>query len=328
MNAQGGMTNGVNHMQRNGTSGNMSNGSSQMANSASQQGQNVAAMAARAHQGQQGLQSNFANGNMAGMPMGTPGVPQAQMQGNMQNAQRMGPPNQMHMPMQRGQFPNATQQHQFQLQQQQINMASNLTQGMGINNIPNANMMASMSNQNMSGNMNGNMNTAMNGLSNNVGSPRPNQVNGNMQGSTRPLSSGHMPGIVGIQQSLKVQNPDWSSEQVQKAASDQLQRFMAKQQRVQAMNAAAGSSGMSPSPQIGNNHYLSQNGAIANSPPAPNAVQNYQQQLVAQQRLMSQAQQNAGSPGISARPPSRSATPQNPQMQQSLGMQQAQVNRS
>jgi chromatin modification-related protein VID21 len=322
------MPNGVSHMQRNGASGNIPNGSSQMANSASQQGQNVGAMAARVHQGQQGIQANFPNGNIPGMPLGTPGVPQAQMQGNMSNAQRMGPPNQMHMPMQRGQFPNATQQHQFQLQQQQINMASNLTQGIGMNNIPNANMMASLSNQNMGANMNGNLNTALNGPTNNTASPRPSQVNGNMQNPARPLSSGHMPGIVGLQQQLKVQNPDWSPEQIQKAASDQLQRFIAKQQRVQTMNAAAGSPGMSATPQAGNNHYLSQNGAVANSPPVPNAVQNYQQQLVHQQRMMSQARQNAGSPGMSARPPSRSATPQNPQMQQSPGMSQAQVNRS
>jgi chromatin modification-related protein VID21 len=324
--AQGGMPNGTNQMQqRNGASMSNPNGSTQMANSASQQGQNMAAMAARAHQGQQGMQANFSNGNMAGLPMGTPGVPQAQMQGNMQNGQRMGPPNQMHMAMQRGQFPNTTQQHQFQLQQQQMNMASNLTQGgIGINNIPNANMMASMSNQNM----NGNMNTAMNGMSSNVGSPRPNQVNGNAQTPARPSSSGHMPSIVALQHNVKVQHPEWAPEQIQKAASDQLQRFMAKQQRTQAMNAAAGSSGMSASPQIGNNHYLAQNGGMANSPPAPNAVQNYQQQLVQQQRMMSQARQQAGSPGMGARPPSRSATPQNPQMLQSPGMQQAQINRS
>lgn len=329
MQAQGGMPNGANQMPRNGASMGNPNGSTQMANSTSQQGHNSAAMAARAHQGQQGAQANFANGNMAGMPMGTPGVPQAQMQGNMQNGQRMGPPNQMHMAMQRGQFPNNSQQHQFQLQQQQINMASGMTQGMGMNNMPNANMMASMSNQNMNGNMNGGMNNGMNGMPNNVGSPRPNQVNGNMQNSARPLSSGHMPGILQLQNSLKVQHPEWSHEQVQKAASDQLQRYMAKQQRTQAMNAAAGSSGMSSSPQIGNNHYLPPNNGMANSPSAPNAVQNYQQQLVQQQRLMSQARQQAGSPGINtARPPSRSATPQNPQMQQSPGLQQAQVNRS
>ena len=343
MQAQGGMTNGVNPMQRNGTPGSNPSVPTQMANSASQQGQNAAAMAARAHQGQQGMPANFANGNMTGMPMGTPGVPQAQMQGNMQTAQRMPPPDQMRIAMQRGQFPNTNQQHQFQLQQQQINMASNMTQGMGMNNIPNANMMASMSNQNINGSMNGNMNgnmngsmtggmnAAMNGMSNNAGSPRTNQANGNMQTPARPLSSGHMPGILQIQNSIKVQHPEWTPDQVQKAASDRLQQFLAKQQQRAAMNAAAGSSGMSPSPQIGNNHYLPQNVGSANSPPAPNApnaVQNYQQQLVQQQRMMIQARQQAGSPGMSARPPSRSATPQNPQMQQSPGMQQAQVNRS
>ncbi|KAH7072895.1 MYB and HSA domain-containing protein [Paraphoma chrysanthemicola] len=330
MQAQGGMANGVNQMQRNGSAGVNPNVAAQMANSASQQGQNVAAMAARVHQGQQGMPANFGNGNMSGMPMGTPGVPQAQMQGNMQNAQRMGPPNadQMRIAMQRGQFPNSNQQHQFQLQQQQINMASGLTQGMGMNSMPNANMMASMSNANMNGNLNGNINPTLNGMPNNAGSPRMNQANSNMQTPARPLSSGHMPGILQMQNSIKAQHPDWPIEQVQKVAAEQLQRFLAKQQRTQAMNAAAGSSGMSPSPQLGNNHYLPQNVGMANSPPAPNAVQNYQQQLVQQQRMMSQARQQGGSPGMSARPPSRSATPQNPQMQQSPGIQQAQVNRS
>lgn len=338
MQAQGGMANGVNHMQRNGTPGSNPSVSTQMANAIPQQGQNIAAMAARAHQGQQGMQANFANGNLPGMPMGTPGVPQAQMQGNMQNGQRMGPPDQMRIAMQRGQFPNNNQQHQFQLQQQQINMASNLTQGMGMNNIPSANMMASLSNQNMNGSMNGNMNgsmnaglSAMNGMSNNASSPRMNQANSNMQTPTRPLSSGHMPSILSIQSSLKQQHPEWPVEQVNKAASDHLKALAQKHQQRAAMNAAAGSSGMPSLQQLGNNHYLPPNVGLANSPPAPNApnaVQNYQQQLVQQQRMMSQARQQAGSPAMSARPPSRSATPQNPQMQQSPGMQQAQVNRS
>jgi chromatin modification-related protein VID21 len=328
MQAQPGMANGVSQMQRNGTPGNNANVPTQMANMSSQQGQNGPQMAARPHQGQQGMQANFANGNMTGMPMSTPGVPQAQMQGNMQNAQRMGPPDQMRMAMQRGQFQNANQQHQFQLQQQQINMASNLTQGMGINGMPNANMMANMAGQNLNGNLNGNMNSAMNGMSNNAGSPRMNQGNANMQTPVRPLSSGHMPQLLQLQNTVKVQHPEWSPEQVQKVASEQLTRFLAKQ-RTQAMNAAAGSSGMSPSPQIGNNHYLQQNGSMAGSP-QPNAVQNYQQQLVQQQRLMSQQRPQAGSPGLNAnaQPNSRSATPQNPQMQQSPGIQQAQINRS
>jgi chromatin modification-related protein VID21 len=329
MQAQTGMANGVNQMQRNGTPGsNNNNVLPQMANPSLQQGQNGPAMAARAHPSQQGMQANFANGNMSGMSMGTSGVPQAQMQGNMQNAQRMGPPDQMRMAMQRGQF-NASQQHQLQLQQQQINMASNLTQGLGMNSIPNANMMAAMPNQNLNGAMNGNMNNAMNGMPNTAGSPRMNQSNGNIQTPARPLSSGHMPQLLQYSNQLKVQHPDWTPEQVSKQASDYLSRFLAKQ-RTQAMNAAAGSSGMSPTPQMATNNYFQQNGAMPNTP-QPNAVQNYQQQLVQQQRLMSQQQgrQQAGSPGLNARPPSRSATPQNPQqMQQSPGMQQAQINRT
>ncbi|KAE8830173.1 hypothetical protein HRS9139_06797 [Pyrenophora teres f. teres] len=321
MQAQPGMANGINQMQRNGTPGS-NNIPPQMANVSLPQGQNGPAMAARAHQSQQGMQANFANGSMSGMPMGTPGVPQAQMQGNMQNA-RMGPPDQMRMAMQRGQF-NASQQHQFQLQQQQINMASSLTQGMGLNGIPNANMMASMPNQNLNGAMNGNMTNAMNGMSTTAGSPRISQGNGNMQTPSRPLSSGHMPQLLQFQNQLKVQHPDWTPEQVSKQASDHLSRYLAKQ-RSQAMNAAAGSSGISPSPQMANNQYFQQNGGLANTA-QPNAVQNYQQQLVQQQRLM--ARQQGGSPGLNARPPSRSATPQNPQMQQSPGMQQAQINRS
>jgi len=321
MQAQSGMANGINQMQRNGTPGG-NNVPPQMASASLQQGQNGPAMAARAHQPQPGMQANFANGNMSGMPMGTPGVPQAQMQGNMQNA-RMGPPDQMRMAMQRGQF-NASQQHQFQLQQQQINMASSLTQGMGMTNIPNANMMAPIPNQNLNGAMNGNMNNAMNGMSNTAGSPRISQGNGNIQASSRPLSSGHMPQLLQFQNQLKVQHPDWTPEQVSKQATDHLNRYLAKQ-RSQAMNAAAGSSGISPSPQMANTQYFQQNGGLANTA-QPNAVQNYQQQLVQQQRLM--ARQQGGSPGLNARPPSRSATPQNPQMQHSPGMQQAQINRS
>lgn len=257
--------------------------------------------------------------------MGASGVPQAQMQANMQNSQRMLPPDQVRMAMQRGQFANANQQHQFQLQQQQINMASNLTQSMAMNGMPNANMMASMAGQNMNG-LNGGMNGSMNGMANNAGSPRMNQANPNMQNPARPLSSGHMPQLLQIQNSIKVQHPEWSQEQVQKVASDQLTRFLAKQ-RVQAMNAAAGSSGMASS-QIGNNMYI-QNGNMGANSPSPSAVQNYQQQLARQQQLMNQQQrQQAGSPGMSARPPSRSATPQNPQLQQSPALQQAQVNRS
>lgn len=323
-----GMANGANQQQRNGTPGNNPNGPTPMATSNSQQGHSAAAtnaaMAARAQQAQHAMQANFPNGNMSGLAMGSSGVPQAQMQPNMQSSQRMPPPDQGRMLIQqRGQYSN-TNQHQFQLQQQQqqINLASNLAQGITMNGMTNANMMAAMVGQNM----NGNMSTTMNGMTNNAGSPRMNQANSNMQSPARPLSSGHMPQLLQIQNNLKVQHPEWTQEQVQKVASDHLTRFLAKQ-RAQAINAAAGSSGIPNSPQIGNNVYL-QNGVMANSP-SPSAVQNYQQQLVQQQRLMSQQRaQQAGSPGMNARPPSRSATPQNPQLQQSPGLQQAQINRN
>lgn len=323
LNAQNGVPNGVPQMQRNGTpGGSNSNMAAQMANNP-QQAQNAAAMAARAQQGQQGMPNNF---NAVGMPMGTPGVPQAQMQGNMQNGQRMGPPDQMRMAMQRGQFNSPNPQQQYQMQQQQMNMAGNLgAQNMNMN-MPNANMMAPMGSQNM--------NAGMNSMPNNAGSPRVNQATPNMQRQPTGAVNPHVPQYMHLQSTIKSQHPDWTNEQVVKAASDQLQRYMAKQ-RVQAMNAAAGSPGMStPSPQMTNNQFMQQpnGGGTATSPPV-NAVQNYQQQLVQQQRLMSQQRQTsqqAGSPGMNGRPPSRSATPQNPQqqVQQSPGLAHAQPNRS
>ncbi|KAF2262541.1 hypothetical protein CC78DRAFT_545735 [Lojkania enalia] len=317
---QGQIPNGVNQPQRTGTP-NAGNVPAQMANPA-QPGLPTANgnMPVRPVPGQQSMQGSFPNGNMSPIGMNVSVVPQAQMQTQRQSAQRMGPPDQVRMAMQRGQFPT-TNQHQFQLQQQQINMASNLTASMGMGNaMPNANMMASMAGQNMNGNMNG----SMNGMSNNAGSPRSGQVNPSLQNAARPLSSGHMPQLLQIQNTLKAQHPDWTPDQVSKASSDQLSKFLARQR---AMNAATGNPGMNGSPPIGSNVYM-QNGGMANSP-SPNTVQNYQAQLVQQQRMISQQRQQAGSPSLnSVRPASRSATPQNPQLQQSPGMQQAQISRN
>jgi chromatin modification-related protein VID21 len=329
MQGQPGMPNGLNPQQRNGTPGNANgNMATPMANSSSQQGvSNVnGAMAGRAMPGQQGMQGNFPNSNMPNMSMGTSGVPQAQMQA-LQNTQRMHPPDQVRMAMQKGQHPMSNQ-HQFQLQQQQINMASNLAQ-MGMNGMPNANMIAQMGGQSM----NGNMNSSVNGMSGNASSPRMGQANQTGQSPARnQLSSGHVPQFLHFQNQLKAQHPDWTQDQITKAASDQLSRLL---QRQRAMNAASGSANMnmSGSPQVGNNVYMQNNG-MANSPSPnpvnPNPVQSYQAALVQQQRIMSQ-RQSAGSPGLNnVRPVSRSATPQNPQLQQqqSPGMQQAQISRN
>jgi chromatin modification-related protein VID21 len=332
---QTGMPNNVIPLQRNATPGGV-NVSAQMANGTPQTGHpgTNPSMTPRQHTAQQAMQANFPNGNLSGMSMNTPGVPQAQMQA-MPNNQRMAPPDQqMRIAMQRAQYPATNQQHAFQLQQQQINMASNLTANMGMNNgMPNANMLGSMAGQNMSANMN----TQLNGAAATAGSPRLNQVNPQMQNSARTLSSGHVPQLLQLQNTLKVQHPDWPPEQIQKAASHRLQQLM-NSQRVQAMAAAAGPgmtpsgmtpsamtpsggmtsagmtpSQMTPSPQIGNNSYLP-NGGMQNTP-SPNAAQAYHNQI--QQRMMQQRQQ-AASPAMSARPMSRSATPQNPQQ---MGMQ-------
>jgi len=302
-----------------------------MGSSTSQQGQNLAAMAARAHPGQHGSQTHFANGSIPNMPIATPGVPQAQMQGNLPTAQRMGPPDPVRMALQREQFTNLTPQQQAYMRQHHMTVANNPGQGMGMNSVPNANMIASMSNQNV--NMNGNMNAAMNGMPNSAGSPRMSQSNGVGQTQSRPQSSGHLPSISQISSNIQAQYPEWTPDRIQKAAADQYSKMVHKQ-RQQALSAAAGASGssvMSPSSQPGNNHYSSQTGTVANQSPSGNAVQNYQQQLVQQQRMMSmnsQARPQVGSPGLSVRPTSRSATPQNPQMQPSPVMQQPQLHRS
>ncbi|KAF2178636.1 hypothetical protein K469DRAFT_642642 [Zopfia rhizophila CBS 207.26] len=327
MPGQPGMPNNVNQPQRTGIPNSNANVLTPLANSTSQAGQMASntGIHTPSHPAQQSMRGGtFPNGNISGMTMGAPGIPQSQMQASMQNAQRMAPPDNVRLAMQRGQYPSSNQQHQFQLQQQQINMASNLTGGMSMGNgMPNPNIMASMAGQNL----NGNMSASINGLAGNAGSPRMGQVNPSMQNPARPLSSGHMPQLHHIQNQLKAQHPEWSQEQVQKAASEHLAKLI-QRSRAQAMNSAAGQSAIGGSPQIGSNVYL-QNSGIANSP-SPNAVQNYQTQLLQQQRMINQQRsQQAGSPSMnSARPSSRSATPQNTQLQQSPGMQQAQLARN
>jgi len=269
------------------------------------------------------MQSNFPNGNVSGIQMGVQGIPQAQMQANIQGQQRMPPPENMRLGMQRAQYPS-TNQHQFQLQQQQINLAGNISAshiGAG-NGMPNPSMMASMAGQNM----NGNSTPSMNGISGSAASPRMSQLNPSLQNQSRPLSSGHVPAIHNIQNQLKAQHPDWPPEQVTKVATDQMKQYSLRVQRTSAINAAAGVSTVGATNQIGSNVYLQNGGAVAGSP-SPNSAQNYQQQL--RQQMMHQRPQQAGSPRLnSARPPSRSATPQNLQLQQSPGLPQAQLARN
>ncbi|OCL15310.1 hypothetical protein AOQ84DRAFT_307448 [Glonium stellatum] len=318
------MPNGVSQPQRNGTPNINAPGPSPLANSTSQSGHpstNIN-MQARSHSGQPSMQSGFPNGNISGISMGVQGIPQAQMQANIQGQQRMPPPENMRLAMQRGQYP-PTNQHQFQLQQQQINLAGNISAshiGAG-NGMPNPSMIASMTSQNM----NGNSNPSINGISGSAASPRMSQLNPSLQNQSRSLSSGHVPAIHNIQNQLKAQHPEWSPEQVTKAATDQMKQYSLRAQRASAINAAAGVSAVGAANQIGSNVYLQNGGAVAGSP-SPNSAQNYQQ---LRQQMMHQRPQQAGSPRLnSARPPSRSATPQNPQLQQSPGLPQAQLARN
>ncbi|KAF2750025.1 hypothetical protein M011DRAFT_512153 [Sporormia fimetaria CBS 119925] len=275
------------------------------------------------HPGQQAMQANFPNTNLSTMPMSTPGVPQAQMQTTpqsmgMANNARMAPPDVRLAAMQRSQYPVANQ-HQMQMsQQQQLNMVNSMSNmNMGAGTPGNANMMANMA----APSVNGSLGTTVNGTPNTAGSPRMNQMGSHLQGPARPLSSGHIPSFPQIQNQLKQQHPDWNDQQLHKAATENLQRLIMRQRTVSsAMSAAAGSStGVTSSPQIGNNMYLPTNG-LSNSP-SPGSVHAYQTQLMRQQQEMlkqRQQQQQSGSPGLNARPMSRSATPHNPQQ---LGMQ-------
>ncbi|KAF2499856.1 hypothetical protein BU16DRAFT_524295 [Lophium mytilinum] len=289
------------------------------------------------HPGQPVMQGNFPNGSMPGIPMGAPSIPQAPMQANMQNRQGMPPPDSVRLAMQRSQFPN-TNQHQFQLQQQQINMASNLAGGMnGGNGIPNQAMMASMGGQGM----NGSPNISMNGMQTSAGSPRMGQVNpAGYQNSSRPLSSGHLPVLNQYIQQVRTQHPDWSPEQVQKQATHMVQKTV-QAARNSAMSAATGSaSAMGSALPTGNGFMPNVNGnggvGVAGSP-SPNSAQ-YHTQMARQmmnQRPQAQGQGQMGQGGSGSpqlgngRPPSRSAsaTPGTAGVQ-SPGMKQAQVARN
>ncbi|OCK74067.1 hypothetical protein K432DRAFT_430241 [Lepidopterella palustris CBS 459.81] len=324
------LANGVGQPPRNGTPNGTAHVPSPLSNPTSQSGHpQPGNMQARTHPGQPGMQAGFPNGNMPGLPPGIQGIPQAQMQAaNMQNQQRMPPPENMRLAMQRGQY-QAPNQHQFQLQQQQINIASSLTGGhMGAGSgMPSAAMMASMGGQNI----NGNSNPSMNGMPGPAASPRMSQVNPTLQ-NQRPLSNGHMPTIQHFQNQLRNAHPDWTPEQIVKAASDQMKQALARN-RASAMSAAAGASAMGAgASQIGSNVYLQNGGGGLAGSQSPNSAQ-YQRQLSqhmmnqrTQQQQQQQQQQQAGSPGLSsARPPSRSGTPLNPQLQQSPGLPQAQL---
>jgi len=281
------------------------------------------------------MQGNFPNGNMSGMSMGAQGIPQAPMQANMQNRQAMPPPENVRLAMQRGQFP-ANNQHQFQLQQQQINMASNLASGLNASNgIPNQAMMASMGSQGM----NSTSNLSMNGMQASAGSPRMGQaLPAGYQNPSRPLSSGHLPVLSQYMAQARAQHPDWSPEQVQKHATHMMQKTV-QAARNSAMSAATGSASGMGSPMPTGNGFMpgvSGNGNVSiTGSPSPNSAQYHSQmarQMMSQRPQSGQGQmgQGSGSPQLgSVRPSSRSGsgTP-GTQGVQSPGLKQASLVRN
>ncbi|KAK8255116.1 MYB and HSA domain-containing protein [Phyllosticta capitalensis] len=333
--------------QRNGTPGN-AHGQSNIGQGA-QNGQLHPSMGmqGRPHPAQM---QGIANGAPA-MQMGLQGMPQAQMQMNMQG-QRLQPQQtqDMRMAMQRQNFNNMTQQQRIALQQQQMSQGNNMS-GMSMNgNMQSpSTLAASVGTPKMNGT---NTNTPrMNGIQGSSESPRMSASN---QGPLpQALSSGHIPQITNLTYEIQNANPGMSFAEASRVASERITQKMAAA-RQNALNAAAGATGagaaanasahLTPSPFQQHAGLATAGGSVS-----PNAQQQAYQQQMRQHMLQRQQQQSQppqqtqgqggqGSPGIgSVRPESRSATPQNPHgqmghqgsprapMMQAQGSQQSQV---
>ncbi|KAK2753584.1 chromatin modification- protein VID21 [Arachnomyces sp. PD_36] len=156
-------------------------------------------------------------------------------------------------------------------------------------------------------------------LAQNVSSASP------RMGQPNPLSSGVVPTISNLQSSIQRNNPNMSSEQVNKLATERLHQYQQHQQQRMsqvAMNAAAGNIGaVSNNYQVPHDvnmqqqqqHPPSQAGMSNGSPPVQNSqIQGYSPMM----RVSQPGPPNrvgVGSPAVNGTmsQPSRSATPQN-----------------
>ncbi|EKG14809.1 SANT domain DNA binding protein [Macrophomina phaseolina MS6] len=287
-------------------------------------------MQGRPHPGQ-GMQGNMSNGGMPGLPMG---IPQAQMQMNMQGQR---PPHQaqdMRMAMQQRNLTQQQQQYLMQQQAQQMNRANSMSGHMGgtnnTSNMQNPAMLAA----NMGGpKVNGTNNGNMNGMQGASASPRMAAPSPATPQQPQALSSGHVPQITNLTHEIQLQHPNLSQAEASRIAGDRMNQKLQQNARQNALNAAAGAAAgganaaaaqMSPSP-------YQQHAALAttggsSSPPNHNAQQQaaYQQQM--RQHMMQQQTRppsgQQGSPTLgSVRPESRSATPQQNMQQLQQGQQ-------
>lgn len=275
---------------------------------------------------------NIPNGAAPQVAMGMPGVPQAQMQMNMQNHQRMsshGSADNGNMPMQyqqqqrNMQMPNGQQHYQMQ-PGQQMNGQSYVGNGMQT-----PAMLAQMSSMN-NAKLNGIPMQQINGMQGNASSPRIAQPN--LAGQPQSLSNGVIPQISKLQAHVQQRHPQYSQDQV-RAEATKMMRQMSQQQ---ALATASGSIGSTPNQHMSPSPYQqppvpNMTGGSASPQPVPGSQsQQYQQQLrqqmLQQQQSMLRNGMVAGSPQLqnaTPRPPSRSATPQNPQQQGMPGGQQS-----
>ena len=265
------------------------------------------------------------NANLPGNPqMGIKGIPQAQMQAQMQGQQRitpqMGSDNmRVYMEANRVQAEQQRYLQQQQQQQQQQQRQQHYPQATGqggsssSSNLGNMNHLA-QNNPAMLASLQatgGMSSPSINGVPNPAGSsasPRMTQP--------QPLSSGVVPAINAISNQIKARHPQASPEQITKMTTESLNAYRMNQaQAAAAMQAAAGGNAAAGN---NNNHMNIQlpqqqqqgmmNGANGG------AIQNAQMyaQLMRSQQLSQQSRSggNLGGGVNGGRPPSRSATPQ------------------
>ncbi|KAF2090845.1 hypothetical protein K490DRAFT_16228, partial [Saccharata proteae CBS 121410] len=291
--------------QRNGTPNNVHGQANLGAGAAPQNGHLPAGinMQARSHP------QNMPNG-MNGLPMGVQGIPQAQMQMNMQG-QRLQPHQDPNLRMALGQRNLSQQQQHFamQQQQQQMSRAGSMSQmGQASGNIQSPAMLAASMGA-----------SKVNGAGMPPGSAASPRMN-NHAAQPQALSSGHVPQITNIAHEIQLQNPQMSPQEVNRLAAERINEKMSVHTaRQNAMNAAAGAAAAGA--QAANSHMTpspyQQNASLANGSASPSNQAQYQQQM--RQHMMQQQRTQQGSPvmgshAANGRPESRSATPQNPQM--------------
>ncbi|KAI9776341.1 MAG: chromatin modification- protein VID21 [Geoglossum umbratile] len=265
-----------------------------------------------------------------GLPMGAKGVPQAPMQGNvMPQPRHPMPPEHMRLVLENSRIQQEQrrflqeqqqQQHLLQSQQGRSSSPSNMGSMNGsaaqavMHNSPN--MMAAFQAATSNGNgIPGPIPNSMNTAAGSSASPRMGQSLLVQTTQSQGLPNGMTPvmnSISHINQQMKAKYPQLGAEQIQRLTQEQI----AREYRMTAMNAAAGS----------NNARLQQQApGMMNGAGIP---QSQQQQMYAQMMRAQQATQIGGiaGPGVANganRPPSRSVTPQTQRTGSAQGQNQS-----